>query len=84
MDNQLTARTEFAAAINQICSERGISPDTVINAIKQALVASFNKDFPEQAIEIEENEDIVVVADIDQETGDFKISRGPKGTKLKT
>jgi len=51
MDNQLTARTEFAAAINQICSERGISPDTVINAIKQALVASFNKDFPEQAIE---------------------------------
>lgn len=83
MDNQLTARTEFAAAINQICSERGISPDTVISAIKQALVASFNKDFPEQAIEIEENEDVVAVADIDQETGAFRIFKGSEGDSLK-
>lgn len=83
MDNQLTARTEFAAAINQICSERGISPDTVISAIKQALVASFNKDFPEQAIEIEENEDVIAVADIDQETGAFRIFKGSEGDSLK-
>lgn len=83
MDNQLTARTEFAAAINQICSERGISPDTVISAIKQALVASFNKDFPEEAAEVEENEDVVIVADIDQETGEFKIFKGTEGEKTK-
>lgn len=83
MDNQLTARTEFAAAINQICSERGISPDTVISAIKQALVASFSKDFPELATEIEEKEDVIVVADIDQNTGDFKIFQGVEGDSLK-
>ncbi len=83
MDNQLTARTEFAAAINQICSERGISPDTVISAIKQALVASFNKDFPEDAEAIETDENVIVVADIDQETGSFRIFKGEEGDGLK-
>ena len=83
MDNQLTARTEFAAAINQICSERGISPDTVISAIKQALVASFNKDFPEDAEAIEADENVIVAADIDQETGDFRIFKGTEGDSLK-
>jgi hypothetical protein len=39
MDTQtLTARTEFAAAINQICSERGISPEIVLNAINNAKI----------------------------------------------
>lgn len=83
MDNQLTARTEFAAAINQICSERGISPDTVISAIKQALVASFNKDFPQEAEAIETDENTIVIADIDQETGDFHIFKGTEGDKIK-
>ena len=83
MDNQLTARTEFAAAINQICSERGISPNTVISAIKQALVASFNKDFPEDAEVIEADENVIVVADIDQETGSFRIFKGEEGDRLK-
>jgi len=34
-------------------------------------------------LSIEENEDIVVVADIDQETGDFKIFKGSEGDKTK-
>lgn len=44
---QLTARTEFAAAINQICSERGIEPEVVIESIKTAILAAFRKDNPE-------------------------------------
>jgi len=83
MDNQLTARTEFATAINQICSERGISPETVISAIKQALVASFNKDFPEEAEQIETEENTIITADIDQETGNFRIFKGEEGQSLK-
>jgi N utilization substance protein A len=39
------ARTEFTAALNQICSERGISPEAVIDSIKEALVAAYKKDF---------------------------------------
>lgn len=82
-NNQLTARTEFAAAINQIASERGISPNVIINAIKQALVASFKKDFPVIAIEVEEDEDKIIEADIDEEEGEFKIYQGKKGQKTK-
>jgi transcription termination/antitermination protein NusA len=83
-NNQLTARTEFAAAINQIASERGISPKIIIDAIKQALVASFKKDFPHLAeeAEVEEGQEIdetkVITADIDEEEGEFKIFRNGK------
>jgi len=83
-NNQLTARTEFAAAINQIASERGISPQTIIDAIKQALVASFKKDFPALAIEAEaeEGQEVdetkVITANIDEEEGEFKIFRNGK------
>ncbi len=82
-NNQLTARTEFAAAINQIASERGISPKIILDAIKQALVASFKKDFPDLALEVEEDETKVIVADIDEEEGEFKIYKGKEGQKTK-
>lgn len=82
-NNQLTARTEFAAAINQIASERGISPKIIIDAIKQALVASFKKDFPVLAEEVEEDETKVIVANIDEEDGGFKIYHGEEGKKIK-
>ena len=82
-NNQLTARTEFAAAINQIASERGISPNIILDAIKQALVASFKKDFPALALEVEEDETKVIVADIDEEEGEFRIYQGEEGQKQK-
>jgi N utilization substance protein A len=46
-------RTEFAAAINQICSERGIKPEVVLESIKQAILAAFRKDasLPEEELE---------------------------------
>lgn len=53
MASRQTVRTEFAAAISQICSERGISPEVVLESIKQAILAAFRKDasLPEEELE---------------------------------
>lgn len=83
MDTQtLSARTEFAAAINQICSERGISTEIVLNAINGALVASFKKDYPEQALKFEEDE-LIVTADVDSDNGQFRLFVGKEDAKKK-
>ena len=37
-------RTEFAAAINQIATERKIEPEAVLDAIRQALVSAYRKE----------------------------------------
>lgn len=41
----IQARTEFASALNQVCSERGIEPEVVIDSIKQAVLAAYRKDY---------------------------------------
>ena len=53
MASRQTVRTEFAAAISQICSERGIRPEVVLDSIKQAILAAFRKDasLPEEELE---------------------------------
>lgn len=38
-------RSEFALALNQVCAERGISPEVVLETIKVAILAAFRKDF---------------------------------------
>jgi len=65
------ARTEFTAALNQICSERGISAEAVIDSIKEALVAAYKKDFGE-------DETLEFSAELDQITGSAKIFKAPK------
>ncbi len=83
MDTQtLSARTEFAAAINQICSERGIAPETVLAAINTALIASFKKDYPEQSLKLEE-EGKLITADVDSDNGQFRLFVGEEGAKKK-
>lgn len=67
----LTARTEFAAALNQICAERGISLDAVLGTIEAALVAAYRKDFGlEEGMEYE--------AEIDPHTGKAKMFSYPE------
>ena len=48
-------RASFIAAINQICSEKNVSPDQVIEAVKQAIATAYRKDFgnKEQEIRVE-------------------------------
>ncbi len=71
----LIARTEFAAALNQIASERNIPVEVILDAVKSALVASFNKDFEAEAKKIEEKGEMITV-DLDPETGEFKLKAG--------
>ncbi len=70
-----TARTEFAAALNQICSERGIEPDVVLDTIKAAILAAYRKDFG-----LEEEIDYDV--EIDPATGAARILK-KEGKKMK-
>lgn len=66
MATPTTARTEFAAALNQICAERGIEPDVVLDTIKAAIIAAYRKDY-----RIEEDIDYEV--EINQVSGEAKI-----------
>ena len=75
MATPTTARTEFAAALNQICSERGIEPDVVLDTIKAAILAAYRKDFG-----LEEEIDYDV--EIDPATGAARILK-KEGKKMK-
>ncbi|MEK7611247.1 MAG: transcription termination factor NusA [Patescibacteria group bacterium] len=63
--------SEFSAALNQVCAEKGISPQSVLDTITLALVSAYRKDFNPGAEE-------EVRAEINQETGEAKIFEGEK------
>jgi len=76
-------RASFLAAINQICSEKNISPEMVIDAVKQAIATAYRKDFgnKEQEIRVEfpEGQDmptILLVKEVveEVENDNFEIS----------
>ena len=48
-------RASFIAAINQICSEKNVSPEQVLEAVKQAIATAYRKDYgnKEQEIRVE-------------------------------
>lgn len=79
MATQNIARTEFAAALNQICSERGIEPEVVLDTIKTAMVAAYRKDHNDQ-FTADTDAGINYEADIDPITGAATIYR-MKGKK---
>jgi len=62
----LAIRTEFAAALNQICTERGISSDSVLDTIKAAILAAYRKDHAG-------SEEIEYEAEVNPENGAAKI-----------
>ena len=65
----IQARTEFASALNQVCSERGLEPEVVLDSIKQAILAAYRKDYGDP-------EGIVV--DLNAETGEVALSKDKK------
>jgi len=74
MASQNVARTEFAAALNQICSERGIEPEVVLDTIRTAMVAAYRKDHNDEfALDIDAG--IEYEAEIDPVTGAATIFR---------
>jgi N utilization substance protein A len=71
MNNQNIARTEFAAAIMQIATERGIPVESIYEAIRQALVTAYRK-------QIGELEDAsYYFATLDENSGESKIFKCP-------
>lgn len=55
-------QSQFTAAINQICDEKNIPKDVVLETIKAALAAAYKKDFGKKDQEVR--------VDLDEETGD--------------
>ena len=45
-------RASFLAALNQICSEKNVSPDQVLEAVKQAIATAYRKDYGNKEQEI--------------------------------
>ena len=45
-------RASFIAAINQLCSERNVKPDDVLEAVRQAIATAYRKDFGNKEQEI--------------------------------
>jgi len=59
-------RSEFALALNQVATERGIDPELVLDTVKNAILAAYRKDHP--GTEITE-----FIATLDNNTGEAKI-----------
>jgi transcription termination/antitermination protein NusA len=77
----LSARTDFALALNQVCSERGIDAEVVLDTIKQAIIAAYRKDNPDDFTDTEEDESIGLEVEIDPDTGATKIFKNLDGKK---
>ena len=76
-------KASFIAAINQICSEKNVGPDQVLEAVKQAIATAYRKDYgnKEQEIRVDllEGRDepvIMIVKEVvdDVENENFEIS----------
>ncbi|KKQ67481.1 MAG: Transcription termination factor NusA [Candidatus Daviesbacteria bacterium GW2011_GWA2_38_24] len=71
----IQARTEFAAALNQIASEKGVDVSVVIEAIEQAALAAYRKDLSLRGEPIPEDFE-ELQARINPVTGEITIYRG--------
>ncbi|MFH1840707.1 MAG: transcription termination factor NusA [Candidatus Shapirobacteria bacterium] len=70
------ARTEFAVALNQVCAERGIEPEVVMETIKEAILAAYKRDFGF-------DETLVYEATIDEVTGGARVFSFEEGKEKK-
>lgn len=59
-------RSEFALALNQVATERGVDVSVVLETVKNAILAAYRKDHP--GIEVEE-----YTTSLDQNTGEARI-----------
>jgi len=65
-------KTEFALALNQVATERGISPDEVISSIEAAVIAAYKREYPESS------NDKTITAKVNKENGETKIIKDGK------
>ncbi len=76
-------RASFIAAINQICAEKSVKPEQVLEAVKQAIATAYRKDFgnkeQEIRVDLDEGKDmptILIVKEVVEtvENGSFEVS----------
>lgn len=65
-------RSEFALALNQIASERGVDPNVILETMKGAILAAFRKDNPT------DEEDAEFTVDLNENTGETRILKAGK------
>lgn len=80
----LQSRTEFAAALNQVCTERGIDPKVVLDTIKAAIIAAYRKDYPAEFEGLTDTEELPFAVDIDADSGATRVFKldGKKKTDV--
>ncbi len=64
-------RSEFALALNQVATERGIDPTVVLETIKAAILAAYRKDYGSE--ELEE-----LIVELNPDNGEAKIFKDKK------
>ncbi len=69
------ARTEFAAALNQVASEKGVDVSVVVDAIKQAALAAYRKDLTLRNEPIPEDIE-EYTSEVNPVTGEIAILKG--------
>jgi N utilization substance protein A len=71
MQNTNVARTEFAAAIVQIATDRKIPAEAILNAIKQALISAYKKQLGD------EDQPAHITVNLNENTGEARILSAP-------
>lgn len=71
----IQARTEFAAALNQIASEKGVDVSVIVDAIEQAALAAYRKDLTLRNEPIPDDFESLI-AKVDSSSGEITIMRG--------
>src|SRR3989344_5958896 len=66
-------RSEFALALNQVATERGIAPTVVVETIKAAILAAYRKDVPVTPEELE-----LFTVELNPDNGEAKIFKEGK------
>ena len=64
-------KSEFALALNQVATERGISVDDVMTSIEAAILAAYKKEYPDKF-------DDTISTKVSRETGETKIFKAEK------
>jgi len=71
-------KSEFALALNQVASERGITVEEVIQSMESAILAAFRKEHPDQfpeRVEGEEDQDGGITVKINMNSGETHIMK---------
>lgn len=64
-------KSEFSLALNQVSTERGISPEDVMSSMEAAILAAFKKEYPDKFEE-------TMIVKVNKETGETKILEDEK------